>query len=149
MSDIIPRPQFPPKFLNFEEIINESLRKHRTGRSSKTPNAFLLYRKECTATFKNSNKHISTLSSEAWNTEAIRVKNAYKKFADEINEKVRKQIPFCFVGNRGIDEPDNYIYEIHNEDYNRDLVNYVENNENVTSYSQSEAINPNFAYYML
>ncbi|CAG8810596.1 33264_t:CDS:1, partial [Gigaspora margarita] len=101
VPQIIHRPPFPPKSLNFPEIINESLRKYRTGKSSKTPNAYLLYRKEYTATFKNSNLgHISTLSSEAWNSEPHEVKLAYRQYADKINEIVKREIPYCFVANK-------------------------------------------------
>ncbi|CAG8530273.1 9291_t:CDS:2 [Dentiscutata erythropus] len=97
----INRPPFPPRSLNFSEIVNESLRKYKTGKSSKTPNAYLLYRKEYTATFKSSNLgHISTLSSEAWNSEPHEIKLAYKKYAEQINEIVRKEMPYCFVASK-------------------------------------------------
>ncbi|CAG8543899.1 743_t:CDS:1, partial [Dentiscutata heterogama] len=97
----INRPPFPPRSLNFSEIVNESLKKYKTGKSSKTPNAYLLYRKEYTATFKNSNLgHISTLSSEAWNSEPHEIKLAYKQYAERINEFVRREIPYCFVANK-------------------------------------------------
>ncbi|CAG8507991.1 7676_t:CDS:1 [Cetraspora pellucida] len=143
MNRQILRPPFPPQSLNINEITNESIKKHRAGKSSKTPNAFLLYRKEYTATFKNSNLgHISTLSSEAWNTESIEIKNEYKKLADRINETVRTVIPYYFVGTKEQNS------EIPNDDY---IINDESNQPNVTYYnppSSSDVINPNFMYYI-
>ncbi|RIB04246.1 hypothetical protein C2G38_2121092 [Gigaspora rosea] len=146
---IIHRPPFPPKSLNFPEIINESLRKYRTGKSSKTPNAYLLYRKEYTATFKNSNLgHISTLSSEAWNSEPHEVKLTYRQYADQINEIVKREIPYCFVANKAernsdTSDDDNESNRSNSETSDDNQISQFNNETNQSNRSNSETSDDN------
>ncbi|CAG8571057.1 12408_t:CDS:2, partial [Racocetra fulgida] len=40
------------------------------------------------------------INDEAWKKEPHKIKNVYRKLADFINENVRKEIPYYFVGTR-------------------------------------------------
>ncbi|CAH1765706.1 4715_t:CDS:2, partial [Entrophospora sp. SA101] len=90
----IKRPSFPPK-IDPKELVAKLI--NHKSKSPKVPNEFFIYRAALVKELKENNcrvkmTKVSTIASESWNLETLKVKTEYRKLARETENLYNKAL---------------------------------------------------------